>query len=464
MSTSARTRRNFLWTSAAVAGSATAGVALRTFLQRSAHADSAAVRDSISRLIPVPDESTGLPLLLLPEGFRYSSYSWAGDPLSTGGLCPPLHDGMGVVSESDGIAVLIRNHEVTQDGRAIGSPAVTYDPIAGAGCTRLRFDMSQETWLDSEVALSGTHRNCAGGITPWGSWLTCEETVDGPGGAYNLMPLHLRESHGWIFEVPSSGDAKPTPLKDMGRFVHEAVAVDPLTGFVYETEDRDTAGFYRFRPNRQGVLGDGGSLQMLKVAGHPDLRAGSRVNQTYDVQWVDIPDPYRPHSPGTADALGIFHQGKSQKATTFARLEGCWMGAGVIYFVSTSGGAAKSGQVWSYTPAEEQLQLIFESPAAHVLDNPDNLTVHTSGSLLLCEDGSVEPQRLHWLTPDGKLSVFAANNIILDGQKNGLADDYRDEEWAGPTFSADGQWLFVNVQTPGVTFAITGPWDKLAGM
>ncbi|MGH7960751.1 MAG: alkaline phosphatase PhoX, partial [Candidatus Binatia bacterium] len=94
------------------------------------------------------------------------------------------------------------------------------------------------------------------------------------------------------------------------------------------------------------------------------------------------------------------------------------------------------------------------------LDNPDNITVSPRGGLLLCEDGDLVGQRLIGLTPAGEAFPFAQNNVVLNGEKNGIVGDFRDKEWAGACFSKDGKWLFANIQTPGITFAITGPWNK----
>ena len=245
----------------------------------------------------------------------------------------------------------------------------------------------------------------------------------------------------------------------MGRFVHEAIAVDPDTSDVYETEDAGTAGLYRFIPHEKQVLFKGGRLQMVKVLGRPDLRKGCRMGETLDAEWVDIRDPHRGHSPGTKDKHGVFQQGKDQGATTFGRLEGCWYGNGVVYFVSTSGGDTGNGQIWQYDPKASQVKLVFESPDAKVLDSPDNIAISPRGGIVLCEDGDYVPQRLHGLTRDGRIFPFAANNIVLRGERNGIKGDFRTEEWAGATFSSDGKWLFVNIQTPGLTFAITGPWE-----
>ena len=199
---------------------------------------------------------------------------------------------------------------------------------------------------------------------------------------------------------------------------------------------------------------------MMKVVGTADLSGRVKDGSTFDVKWVNIDHPTRAHSPGTKDTQGVYSQGKQQGGTTFARLEGCWAGDERIYFDSTSGGKAGKGQIWEYEPGEEKLRLLFESPGGNVLDKPDNLCVSPRGvGLVLCEDGGAVPQRIHGLTIYGNLFTLAENNVKLNGEKHGIKGDFRGREWAGATFSPDGKWLFANIQTPGITFAITGPWS-----
>jgi len=445
-------RRSFLKMTAFSLG---CGSLANAFQHLSAQTKSDSSALSYGPLSAVEDQTTGLPLLELPEGFRYSTFCWTGDEMSDGTITPGAHDGMGVIQQDCGVLTLCRNHELSGSTAAFGPEVSQYDKKAGGGCSLLQFDAGQGQWLNARPALSGTIRNCAGGPTPWSSWLSCEETVDGPIEESDSDEL----THGWIFEVPAEGVASATPLKEMGRFVHEAIAVDPDTGIVYETEDRGKAGLYRFLPKTPGKLAEGGQLQMLQVKGQPDLRKSNEVGVKHDCQWVTIDDPHRAHfDPKKEDQLGCYTQGKEKGATTFARLEGCWYGNGLIYFDSTSGGPSSAGQIWQYDPKEEQLMLLFASPSNKVLDQPDNLAVSPRGGIVLCEDGRETPQRLHGLTPDGKLFTFARNNVQLQGERNGFKGDFRNSEWAGSTFSPDGKWLFVNLQTPGITFAITGPW------
>ncbi|MGQ0635230.1 MAG: alkaline phosphatase PhoX [Planctomycetaceae bacterium] len=453
-------RRAFLRLSSAAAGSVSVCGAFHSLLARAARGDTKNFRIGYGALRAAKDEATGLELIRLPEGFTYKSYGWTGDRMSNGILTPGAPDGMAVIDARDnGILTLCRNHELRSDGRPFGKGAMVYDGWAQGGCTHLKFDGLCGEWLSAEVSLAGTVRNCAGGLTPWGSWLSCEEVVGDPGEEHEGRVYHYRRDHGWIFEVPADARTRAVPLKDMGRFVHEAVAVDPDTGIVYETEDRGTAGFYRFIPNEPGRLAAGGRLEMLKVRGSGDLSKGVDPDGKYFCEWVAIQEPHRGHSPGERDSLGVFNQGAAQGGTRFARLEGCWYGNGVIYFVSTSGGNSGNGQVWRYDPVQSVLSLVFESPSSEVLERPDNIAVSPRGGIILCEDGDLKPQRLHGLTPDGQLFMFAANNVVLRGERNGFQGDFRGEEWAGACFSPDGKWLFANLMDPGITFAITGPWS-----
>lgn len=467
--TASKNRRQFLCDTFSAAGSFGVAAAWSSLGQRVAHGESV----GSSALVEVKDEVTGLSLLRLPEGFRYRSFGWTKDAMKDGFSTPANHDGMAVIGDDAGMLTICRNHESSGDNGCFPTPdGDHYDAKASGGCTTLRFNSKSGDWVDARVSMSGTSRNCAGGITPWGTWLTCEETVLGPNSIDRYQDDKRRDfkkEHGWIFEVPADGIGKPEPLTAMGRFVHEAVAIDRETGIVYETEDRGTSGFYRFLPARPGVLSAGGELQIAEVIGQPDLRGGFANGATFDVRWHRIPDPTLAHTPGleTPDELGVFKQGKQLGGSTFARLEGCWSGNGLIYFDATSGGAKKAGQIWQYDPKADTVTLLFESPDKPVLNMPDNLCVSPHGGLVLCEDnnyGAAEyPQRMFGLSQEGQLTKIAENNVVLKGERNGFSGDFRTIEWAGASFSPDGDWLFVNIQTPGITFAITGPWESVLG-
>jgi secreted PhoX family phosphatase len=440
-----RRRRQFL--KYGLTGAAALSVPLQALMSRRALAILPHSPD-YGPLVPVADETTGLPLLRLPQGFRYLSHGWTGDPMKDGIATPGGHDGMAVVKTAGPNAWLVRNHELNSQ-HSFATPEITYDPGTRGGTTNLMFDTRQGAWKESWSSLSGTVRNCAGGPTPWGSWLTCEETEERAG-----TRGYYQKDHGYVFDVPGTSRAKPEPLYDMGRFSHEAVAVDPVTGIIYETEDSgNDSGFYRFIPKSFGKPERGGALEMLAVVGTPNknLTGAFTPGDTFDVRWVPIEDP-------RAMVTGTALQGIAQGAAVFARLEGCWYSKGLIYFDSTSGGGAGVGQIWFYNPSEQTLTMMYESPSSDVLDSPDNITISPNGSLLLCEDGGSPIQRLHGLTMLGEIFPFAENNIVLNGQK-GFIGDFRSQEWAGATFSQDSKWLFVNIQTPGITFAITGPWS-----
>ena len=404
---------------------------------------------------PVADEVTGLPLLQLPEGFKYWSYGWTGMIMKDGTPTPGVHDGMGVVAAQGNTIALVRNHEVRGAGTAVRSPAM-YNPSAGGGCSNLLFDALNGRWLASYMSISGTSTNCAGGITPWGTWLTCEETTS----TYNGM------THGWIFEVPGFGIAKPEPIKAMGRRAHEATATDPVTGYVYITEDAGTSsGFYRYSPDIYGNLLAGGVLEMLKVknADQANLTASYPNGTTWDVEWVTIdqPEVINPRN---------FTQGYNKGAARFARLEGAWYDTGLVYFTSTSGGSVSGGQVFHFDPRREKLTLVFESRnnTSHPV-MPDNMTISPRGGILLCEDrGGIS--RLMGLSQAGDVFEFGRNNMMLSAADAAVVHskfpgtesringgNYVGSETCGACFH--DRWLFVNIQNPGVTFAITGPWN-----
>jgi len=439
-------RRGFLRGSLAIAGGAVAAGPFAALTARAAGSDpyDGGVSPDNGGYGPLT-EVTGSGDLLVPEGFTAVRFGTVGTPMSNPAASPTPggHDGMAAFVTSDpAVVALVRNHEIGTGARfAPEGPA--YDAAAGGGTTTMRFNVLTGQHLATYPSLVGTRTNCAGGPTPGGSWLTCEESSTNAGGI----------QHGYIFEVPSSATAPvtPTPLTAMGAFVHEATATDPTAGIVYETEDRDPkSGFYRFLPVNPTNLALGGELQMLAVRGQPnfDTGSGQEVGKPLAVEWVTIDDP-NPASYAT-NPLAVFQQGAAKGGASFKRGEGCWYGDGSIFFISTNGGDAGLGQVWEYRPrgtAGGQLVLVYESTDGALLEAPDNITVSPSGALLLFEDGDDE-QFVRGLDRRGRIFTFAKN---IQGDDN---------EFAGGTFSPDGSTLFVNIQSPGATYAITGPWER----
>ena len=460
------TRRQFI-RNAQVAGLFYASVAFTDYAQaRSANKRMPLLAD--------PDQR-----LDLPEGFTYTQVSETGGMMADGFFRPGRPDGMACFAHptSTDKCILMRNHENWLDSTT-GSPfgkanellervseSQLYDrkrdgsPFFG-GVTKVVYDLRNNRLESDHLVLTGTVANCAGGKTPWGSWLTCEEQMlkpeEGPG-----------KYHGFVFETPASatGLIDAVPLKAMGRFAHEAAAVDPATGIVYLTEDDRSALFYRFIPEVPDDLAKGGKLQALAISGWKsavtnnwpqDWGGGGpgrvKQGQEFEIYWIDLDDVESPDAD-------LAERGHAAGAAYFCRGEGMDYGIrpgsniGEIFFNCTQGGAQRTGQVWRYTPegaADEngKLTLLYESPGADRMDMCDNLALAPWGDLILCEDGPGD-QYLRGLTTDGQ---------IYDLARNAHKDQ---SEFCGACFSPDGRTMFVNVQEPGYTYAIKGPWESL---
>jgi uncharacterized protein len=412
--------------------------------------------------------------LALPKGFGYKTFGRAGARMSDGLPTPGCHDGQALFHVGPHRVRLIRNHELDLDIPKIKQRSLThhraYDRAAPAGCTSSLYDLHKGELVESFLVLNGTLDNCSGAPTPWGSWLTCEETTDGVKAGYE-------KPHGYVFEIPAhaKGLIEPVPLKAMGRFEHETAPVDPRNGIVYLTEDNGDPGdgFYRFLPNRKGHLAAGGQLQMLAVTGdkHYNTAKNQRVGEVLDVHWVDIDHPDPPDAEHFAGA--VYVQGRKKGGARFYGLEGSTWSHGGVTFVASEAGNSHNGQIWRYTPVDHRtgkLKLLFESPNHATLNQPDAITVSPDGTVVMAEDGDGEDvdggdNWLRVLTARGGIANLARVIEPLDLHYWDPEDFPKPgptgaSEMSGPCFTADGRHLFVNVQYPGVTCVISGPWGR----
>lgn len=406
-------------------------------------------------------------ILDLPEGFSYRIISKLAQTMNDGLAVPDRADGMGCFALDNERVVLVRNHELSptqalpiknKTTQTKFSPnAYDTDPSGNplpGGTSNIVYNLKTQQVEYQCMTLLGTIRNCSGGTTPWGSWLTCEESV-----ATASDTIH--KNHGYVFEVPSQARSlvDPKPIKAMGRFNHEAACVDPATGIVYLTEDRSDSLFYRFIPNKQGELHAGGKLQALQITNQPQFdtrnwhEAHMPSNQSYACEWLDLNQVDSPEDD-------LRQRGFAQGAALFARGEGIYFSANEMYFCCTSGGKQHLGQIMRYTPALSKspnvsanlsgtLTLFVESPNKATFNYGDNITVAPNGHLLVCEDqySDIVDNHLKGVTPEGKVYDFAKVRWQT--------------EPAGACFSPDGSVLFVNLYSPTTTLAITGPWHSL---
>lgn len=412
-------------------------------------------------------------ILDLPEGFDYTIISRWGETMDDGLLVPGLHDGMAVFPDRWGRSVIVRNHEVGIDSNnsygAFGKKlellkdvdtSYFFDAGKGekpclGGTTTVVYDTKRREVVRHFLSLAGTGRNCSGGPTPWGTWLTCEEWTQ-------RADDNCAKDHGWVFEVPASSRRtlyKARPLKALGRFYHEAVAVGPVGNCLYLTEDLNDGVFYRFLPNVPTRLNEGGRLQAMVIPemSGKDLRnwidpatevPAVKPSIKMNAEWIDLKEIESPEN-------NLRIQAAANGATIFARGEGIWAGEDSVFFACTNGGAARLGQIWRYTPSplegtpeETQhpatLDLFLESEDGSVIKNCDNLTIAPWGDLFVCED-SAAGDGLVRVEPNGHVERFALHPGTTT-------------ELAGVCASPDGSTLFVNIQGPGMTMAITGPW------
>jgi secreted PhoX family phosphatase len=405
---------------------------------------------------PLQPDPVGL--LDLPSGFSYEIVTQAGRPLAgqASGVVPGRPDGTASFAGPKGSVYLVNNHEQSTGAAfpAVAAPELTYDSGAQGGTTTLRVDDHNDL-ISEYVSLAGTYNNCAGGATPWGTWLTCEETEVRANGTT------LLRDHGFVFEVSPtdpSANQTPTPLTALGRFAHEAVVVDPIRGHLYLTEDASNPNglLYRFTPttlpNALHTLRNGGLLEAMWSPGNPDLSVFSQLGTTLPVQWKAVPDPLAAATSTRKQFAGDI--------TRSRKFEGMWWGNDRAYIVcsfarlSDGSAAQHDGQVWSYSPAASTLTLEAYFPVnpdpsgstADQPDGPDNITVNPWGGLVIAEDGE-GTQHLVSIV-DGAPFLLARNAVS-------------GSEFTGVNFSPDRKTLFANIQDEGYVFAITGPFALL---
>lgn len=397
-------------------------------------------RGSAPRDLPVDSGLVRDPkrVLDLPPGFRYRVLERTGDPMDDGYRVPGLPDAMGCFDLGHGRWALMRNHELDASMFARGPygadakpPEQAYDPHAIGGVTRVVLD-TRGRRLSSNLVLVGTSRNCAGGMSPWG-WLTCEESV--------------QQGHGYVFLCATQADSvrHPQRISAYGRFLHEAVAIDPNDHAAYLTEDRKDGCLYRFVPDDPKEPFGAGKLQALAIADKKNFNLGAELppNASLSVRWVDVPR----EAGEKSDKLRYAAQERG--AAIVKRGEGIWRMPDGFAFTCTEGGPINSGQVFHLAPTPEggTLRLIAQSHDQRVLDMPDNLTLTPWGDLLVCEDNHRDVY-LRLITQGGEVIPFAHNGANRS-------------EFAGVCFSPDGRILFVNMQQSGLTLAIEGDWEKL---
>ena len=456
------TRRAF--TASSVAAIAFAGLSSRS---RAAQAGGDTYRNEVPGYGDLVADPAGL--LYLPSGFSYRVISSAGEAMDDGYVTPDHFDGMACFGLGGSRVALVRNHELALSvfdrgptgGQARLVERLRAEPHFGrdndgrplpGGTSTIVYDLASGRRESQFLSLSGTLVNCAGGPTPWGSWLSCEENVSRAG--------EVGQDHGWVFDVPARGRGlvRPVALRGLGRMRHEAAAVDPATGIVYLTEDQTDSLFYRFIPEQAGRLDGPGRLQALALRDRAgaDTRNWNGVvvqpGRRHPVRWIDLDEPESPEDD-------LRRRGHAAGAALFARGEGIHRGDGEYYFCCTSGGAAEHGQIFRYRPGGREgqpdeasapgaLELFVESRDPQVMDYADNLTVAPWGHLILCEDrADGVPCHLKGVTADGRLYTLARLRL--------------ETELAGACFSPDGRTLFVNAYRPGRTLAIAGPWQSV---
>ncbi|AKJ28996.1 alkaline phosphatase PhoX [Caldimonas brevitalea] len=316
-----------------------------------------------------------------------TSYVWHGAP-----------DGGATFPSTDGGWIYVSNSE-----RALGAGGVSAIDFDATGAIRKAYRIC-----------SHTNRNCAGGPTPWGTWLTCEET-----------------DRGRVYECDPTGERPAVARDALGWFDHEAVTVDTTTGYLYLTEDKADGRLYRFRPTQPGRL-DAGTLEVARRVG---------TGAPYALQWLPVPSP----NPRT---FGLRTRRQVPDSSAFNGGEGIWYHQGTVYF-TTKG----DNRVWALHTASDRLDIVYDAATAAdpVLSGVDNLVVSRRGEVYVAEDGG--SMQVVVIAPDGKVAPL----LKVEGQD--------DSEITGPAFSPDGSRLYFSSQRGsfgfGITYEVSGPFMSM---
>jgi len=351
-----------------------------------------------------PQDANGL---RLPAGFSSRRIAVGGQTVPGTNFVQPLFpDGQAAYPTDDGGFVLVTNSEVPDATPGQG----------GASAIRLDRDFAV---VGAYRILSGTSNNCAGGRTLWGTWMSCEET-----------------DRGLVYECDPFGRRPGVPHPALGRFEHEAVAVDPQGRRIYLSEDNREGGFYRFTPARWPDASSG----LLEIA---------ELHEDGAVTWHGVPDP---------SAATIQTRDQVPQATAFRRGEGLWFDSGVVYLATTA-----DNRVWAYNTGTVTMDVVYDGGALGSrapLLNVDNVTVAPSGDLFVAEDpGDIG---MGIITPEREVARFLSISGAGQRTPDGLPEDVNSEV-TGPVFDPTGQRLYLCGQRSfgtGAIYEISGPFRR----